>query len=228
MYARIAASPWLTIWTHPRATIREVLSSKSGYLAIAIVALGSFNAALADMRIPDGIQDHTSIPASIVMNLFVGALFALLLFYIQSALIKSTGSWIGGEASYEDIQTAVAWSRVPLVWALLLWVPKIAIFKERAFPQGSMPKAYIRGVGTFFNPIHSSPDEALLFKVLTFLLAIIGIWAFIILLNCLAEVQGFSTGMAFYNVILAFAIIIVPLAIALLASSVFFMAVRPV
>lgn len=218
MYAGLRENPWLTIWIRPRATMRKVLHSKQEYILLVIVALGSLYSNLNSFRIPDGV--HAGTWPNVAFTLSVGALFAILAFYIQAAFLKLSGSWIGGEASYEDIQAAVAWSRIPLAWGLLLWIPRLAAFGERAFPQGSMPRAYLYGFGNFFTASHNGLAEVLLFNIFGILMAVIGIWAFIILLNCLAEVQGFSIGQAFVNVVLAFGIVIVPIAVALLSFSI--------
>lgn len=205
---KLIRSPWLTIWINPRETIRQVIRSRHSYLMLAIVATASFNATLNRFRLSEGAHADTwSVLAS---NLLIGVPFAMLVFFIEAAFLKITGSWLNGKASHEDIQAAVAWSRVPIVWGLLVWILRIAVFEERAFPYSSAPKASLfSDTIVLFNPF-SGVQGAFLFAILNVLSAAVSIWAFIILLNCLAEVQGYSIRNALLNVVLGFALPLVP------------------
>jgi hypothetical protein len=44
----------------------------------------------------------------------------------------------------------------------------------------------------FFTPTHSSHNGVLIFNILGIALAGIVVWSFIVLLNCMAEIQGFT------------------------------------
>ncbi|MHB8842535.1 MAG: YIP1 family protein [Candidatus Aquicultor sp.] len=212
MRKRLKESFWFSTWTQPRATIRNVHELKPLYW-VPIIALASINASLNDFKIQSG--DLTPMWSSIGTSLVIGIPLTLVMFYIQVALLEFTGRSLGGKATYERIQTAVALSRIPIVWVLSVWVAKLALFGEKAFRQGSMPQgSFFNNAIVFFNPLNSTPSEVSWFGVLGVISAIISVWAFIILLNCLSEVQEFSTGTALINVVVAF--ILPPILIILL------------
>lgn len=64
--------------------------------------------------------------------------------------------------------------------------------------------------------IATNPSLIPLFFVFGIIGIIIGIWAFIIQLKCIGEVQKFSAWMAFVNVLLSGLVIIVPIFIIVL------------
>ncbi len=212
---------WFSIWAQPRATIRNVHELKPLYW-VPIIVLASINASLNDFKI--NVGDVTPIWLNVGTSLVLGILFTLITFYVQVALLEFTGRLLGGKATYERIQVAVALSRVPVAWVLSVWVVKLAFFGERAFRQGSMPQgSFFNNALVFFNPLNSTPSEVSLFGVLSIISAIISVWAFIILLNCLSEVQEFSTGTALMNVVTAF---VLPPVLILLLLLPFVMAVN--
>ncbi|HCG99473.1 MAG TPA: hypothetical protein DE036_06700 [Actinobacteria bacterium] len=216
MISALRVYPWFSIWLRPRATVRQIIQTQPLAWTLVIVALASINTTLSNFRLSVGLR--SSLIAEVAPHLLVGALFAILIFYLQVYLLQMVGSRLGGKASFEEIQAAVAWSRGPVVWALPLWAAKIAIFGPQVFPQGAMPRINISGIGMFFRPLGSSPNEAILFGALNVLIGVMGIWGLVILLNCLAEVQGFSIWKAFQNLLLAALVVTIPVGLFLLAN----------
>jgi hypothetical protein len=51
---------------------------------------------------------------------------------IGGAILRWTGSWFGGQASSEEVRAAIAWSSVPRIWALLLLIPELALFRNES------------------------------------------------------------------------------------------------
>lgn len=219
MISALIIKPWFTIWLYPRVTVREIIQTQPLILTLVIVALASLNTTLSNFRLSVGLR--SSLIAEIAPHLLVGSLFAILVFYLQVYLLQEVGSRLGGKASFEAIQAAVAWSRVPVVWALPLWAAKIAIFGPRAFPQGAMPRINISGIGMFFEPLGSSANEAILFGALNVLIGVMGIWGLVILLIGLAEVQGFSIWKAIQNLLLAALVVVIPIGVIVLANLTF-------
>ena len=126
----------------------------------------------------------------------IGGLVGL---WIGSHLIRLSGSWIGGLGNREHIKTAMAWAYVPSVCALPLWIPQLLLFGSDMFTEAT-PR------------LEAQPS--LLAPFLAILLAemVLAIWAFVLLCNTVAEVQGYgSAWRGFGNLLLAVAIIIVPL-----------------
>lgn len=192
---------------------------------IAIIALASINGSLNNFTIQNG--DHTNIWSSIVGSLVFAVPVAMLVFYVQVALLHFTGRMLGGKTSFEGIQTAVALSRIPVVWGLLIWAVRIAVYGEQSFKhKATVQTSLVNNAITYSNPISGPSGEGFLFSALGIISAIIGIWAFIILLNCLSEVQEFSISNALLNVVAAFVLPVV-LSLLLLAPFMTVVGSRP-
>jgi hypothetical protein len=90
------------------------------------------------------------------------------------------------------------WAGVIAIWAMILWVPELLLFGKELF--------------TKETPII---DDSTLLTTLYFILAgievILGVWAIVVFLKCLGEVQGFSAWKALGNYLLLCLVIIVPI-----------------
>jgi hypothetical protein len=190
-------NPWFSIWTKPRATIRQILDSKSQAYINILAILGGIASALD--KISDKSYGYEYGWASILIRtLFSGTIGGLLTLYIGSALVYWTGKWIGGQGEYDEIKVATAWTNVPSIWGLLLWIPALALYGREYF---------LRDLGDFGHGIGSSIGSFVLF----FIAVILGVWTFIIQLKCLGEAQRFSAWRALGNIILSILVILVPL-----------------
>lgn len=116
----------------------------------------------------------------------------LFFLYVFGGLLKWTGGWLQGQGSFQDIRASLAWSQIPV---LVFFIFEIAIL------------AIVRG------------DGGNLFYATT--LFILGIWAAIIFLCCLAESQRFSFFKALINYIMASVILIAAIVIVVLIISAF-------
>ena len=134
------------------------------------------------------------------MAAFGGPISGIVALYLFAALVRWTGAWIGGRASTLDIRAAIAWSSVPLIWAMLLWIPEIAIFGRELF--------------TTATP-RMDANPSLAFLLMGFGIVEVGmaVWGFVVYLKCLGQVQGFSAWKAWGNVMLALLVIAVPLVV---------------
>jgi hypothetical protein len=120
----------------------------------------------------------------------VGAIGGIIGLYIGAGLLRWVGMWIGGAASSMNIRAAMAWSNVPIIWALLLWIPELFLFGRELFTSDT-PKI--------------DASESLTYSFIGFgvIEVLVSIWALIIFLKCLGEVQGFSAWKALGNTLLA-------------------------
>jgi hypothetical protein len=120
------------MWTRPRATIAQIVQRDPTHMVLVLAAIAGFGQALdrASMR---SAGDTLGLPTIFVAAAVAGPVDGLVTLYLGSLLLRLTGSWIGGKASGEQIRAAMAWSGVPLIWALLLWIPELAIFGTELF-----------------------------------------------------------------------------------------------
>lgn len=188
--------PWLTIWTSPRATFRRIVDhGPEEHLVLILFMFGGFAHALDIASVRDW-GDILPLPAIFLICAIVGPVGGVVGFCVYGALLKWTGGWIGGQGSSVQIRAAIAWSYVPLIWALILWVPELALFGQDIFTS-EMPS------------IATNPSLVSLFFGFVIIKIIIGIWAFIIHLKCIGEVQKFSAWKALGNVLLSNLVIVV-------------------
>jgi hypothetical protein len=195
-------SPFLTIWTSPRATIRRIVDSDPTRFVLILAVLGGFSEALDRMSM-ESMGDIISIPEILLFCIIVGPIIGLIGLYVGGALLKWTGTWIGGQGSSVEIRAAIAWSNIPVICALVLWIPELLLFGEELFTS-EMP-----------NTI-ASPLLTALFFAFVIVEFIIGVWAFIIFLNCLGELQRFSAWKALSNTLLSVFVIVMLLFIILI------------
>jgi hypothetical protein len=143
--------------------------------------------------------DRMPLAAIIGVACVLGPLGGLIGLWIGSHLIHLTGRSIGGVAPREYIKTAMAWAFVPVVFTLPLWIAQILIFGSDMFTE-EMPR------------VEAQPVLLIPFLAIAAIEAVLGLWAFVLLCNTIAEVQGFrSAWRGFGNLLLAGAVVVLPL-----------------
>jgi hypothetical protein len=190
MANRVADSiaPFFSIWTEPRATIRRVVDTDPTRNVLALAATGPAINAL--VRQWSSVMNGTANPSVlwplwVVFVVAVQAASGILFLYIFGALIRWSGSLLGGTASTVEVRAAQAWSQVPaiaieivLLLALFAGVPM-----PRVFP-GRLPQ-----IDPAFYKI--AVVEGVLF-----------VWGFVISLKCIGEVHRFSAWRAFAAILI--------------------------
>ncbi len=190
-------NPWLSIWTRPRDTIEAIVSSDPRRLVLLLAALGGFANALDRASLRD-LGDKYDLPVIFGLSAIGGPIGGIVALYVGGALIRWTGTWIGGRASTENIRAAIAWSNVPLIWALLLWIPEALLLGDGLFKSEAPALA-------------ENSALALGYLGLVAVQFVIGIWTIVVFLKCLGQVQGFSAWKALGNSLLAALAIVVPI-----------------
>ncbi len=196
-------NPWVSMWTKPRATIQQIVDTNPQRLVLLLAAAAGFGQAL-DRASINSIGDRVDWPVIFIVAAVGGPIAGLIGLYIGGALIHWTGTWIGGKTSAENIRAAIAWSSVPMLWALVLWIPELTLFGQELFTA----ETPVIDADTTLN------SAFLAFGVVE---VTIGIWTLIVYLKCLGQVQGFSAWKALGNSILAGLVIIVPILIIAIA-----------
>lgn len=182
--------PFKTIWTAPRRTIRRIIAVNPNLHVIALVCLAGVGQAL-DRASSRNAGDNLPLAAILGAACLVGPLGGIFMLWLGSHMIQFTGNWIGGLGKREHIKTAIAWSYVPSVFALLLWIPMILFVGTDVFTE-EMP-------GIEARPLMLAPFLAI---VLT--QVVLALWSFVLLCNTVAEVQRFrSAWRGLGNIILA-------------------------
>jgi hypothetical protein len=191
-------SPWVTMLFSPRATIRHIIDTGRGGEVSLLVVLSGVVFGLARMA-DRSAGEKEDLSTIIIFSAILGPILNSLMFVIGSALLRGTGSWLGGRASTPEIRAAMAWSTVPVIYGLPLWVVMIALMGRELFM-----KAY-----------PSTESNAMLAITLTVLMVLflgLEVWMVVLFLASLSEVQGFSVWKALANTMLVLLAVLIPLA----------------
>lgn len=179
-------NPWFTIWTRPRATIQSIVSRDPTYLVIPLAALSGVSHTL-DRASTKNLGDSFGLPALFAFSIVMGIISGIVGLYLFGFLLRVTGKWLGGQGSPVNIRAAIAWSSVPIVWALLLWVPELLVFGKDLF--------------TTIAP--SIADRPMVYLGFVSLELVAAIWGGVVLCKTLGQVQGFSAWRALGSLALA-------------------------
>lgn len=199
-YTKTTHNPWFSMWTKPRETMREILDNYSGQMILILAVIGGINQAL-NQAVSQSKGDKMSLQGILLAAIIGGAIGGIINIYLSPALLKWTGKSLGGEGSFDDIQKAVAWSNIPIIWGMIIWIPEMIIFKQELFTRAT--------------PImDSSVMLTSLYYIFMVFEFIILIWSTVVGLKCVGEAQKFSAWKALANillVLLALILIFVPL-----------------
>lgn len=142
------------------------------------------------------ISLYLSWPMILIAALIAAPFLGMLGIVISSALFVWIGRWLGGVGTFQQVRSAVAWSNVPIFITGLTWLIFLGVFRGMLFYEGFFASAFIG-------------RELLLVTLLGGLQMVVSIWAIVILVAMLAEVQKFSIWRAVLNIFLPFFLIAV-------------------
>lgn len=196
-------NPWFSMWLHPRRTIRQIVETDPERLVLLLAAIGGIVQGFVNAESKSS-GDKMSPTSVLLVSLIVGPLMGVIGLWLSGLLLRWTGGWLGGQADARRVRTAVAWSNVPMVWSLLLWIPAILLFGAELFTKATP----IIEASSLLSALH------LVFSIGT---AVIGVWSFVVFLHSLGEAQGFSAWKALLNSLLAMLVVALPLLVLALA-----------
>jgi hypothetical protein len=171
-------TPFFTIWTEPRATIRRIVDTNPMRYVIALAAIGPAIGALAGQwsrALTNNANLSVLWPLWVAVNVAIQAAIGAIMLFIMGAVFKWSGGLLGGVASRIEVRAALAWSQVPTIAGEIVLL--IAVLSGVPIPQPT-PGAFP----------HIDPA---FYKVLL-VEAVFGIWGFVVLLKCMGEVHRFS------------------------------------
>lgn len=171
-------TPFLTIWTEPRATIRRIVDTDPTRYVIALAAIGPGLNALAGQW-SKAMSNNANLsvlwPVWVAFSVAIEAALGVVGLFIGGAILKWSGGLLGGVASRVEVRAAMAWAQIPGIAFEIILV--IAVLTGVPMPQamgGAMP--------------HIDPA---FYKILA-IEVVLGLWGGIVGLYCLAEVHRFS------------------------------------
>ncbi len=180
--------------------MRQVLATDPARLVLVLAMLGGLSQALDNASL-FSLGDKLSPAAVFALCAVFGPVSGIITLYLSGLVLSWTGKWLGGQAGQAEVRSAVAWSNVPIIWAMLLWVPEYLLFGRELF-MSDTPAL--------------DASLSLSFTLMGFFLVeiILAIWALVIYLKCLGEAHRFSAWKALANSVIAALLVIIPIALA--------------
>ena len=103
--------PWLKIWTEPRGTIRAIVDTDPTRYVLLLAVIGGIAESLNRASTQD-LGDTWPVVGIVLLALLLGSIGGILSLYISGAIFRWTGSLLGGQASSEQVRSALA---IPLL-----------------------------------------------------------------------------------------------------------------
>lgn len=182
-------NPWLTIWTQPRSTIARIVANNPNRSLWWLAGIYGF-CSLMNMFQSMALGSAMSPVGILILAIVIAPLWGWINFSLWSVFVAWVGKWLKGVGTFTTVRSAYAWSCVPIIVNIPLWLLMVVLFGQQLFLN--------------FPDAHLMPNNQmlLLFGILI-IKVILAIWSLIIFLNTLAEVQKFSILRAILNVIIA-------------------------
>src|ERR1700722_12611370 len=118
-------NPWVQIWTHPRNTLRTILSTDPQKVIVWLAIIGGILSGLSFAALGWHFTKNALYQTFLILTMMiVGGLFGIALLYFFGWLYTLTGSWIGGKGGFTDLKCAVGWSNYPFIISNLLSFPR--------------------------------------------------------------------------------------------------------
>lgn len=182
-------SPWLSIWIRPKATIGRIVAENPNRSLWLLASIYGFSSLL-----------------NLFQSISLGVILAPLPIYLLAALISpfwgyamfAVWSWVvhkiarmlKGLATFQQVRAAYAWSCVPLVINVPVWILIGVLFGEQVFL--NYPDSHL----------FTDAQVVALFGVLIAKVTV-AIWSLVIYFNALAQVEQFSLLRSIGSIILA-------------------------
>ena len=174
-------NPWFSMWTQPRETIRSIIQHNPRYGVFCLATIYALQNLFYFANFYSvGLDFRLFLILAII--LILSPAIGMLWVYYTGWILQITGRWLGGGAPTLHLRAVVAWSQVPCILSLVMWFVLALARSEMVFVQAAIGSALI-----FVNLIA----------------LILGIWSFVLLVQSIREIQGFSLGRSLANVFLS-------------------------
>lgn len=168
-------NPWFYILIRPRQTIQEIVDYSPNYRLWPLAIIYSISS-LLNMAQTYSWGINVNFYVLIFLIIAASAIWGYVAFNIFSFIIFLIGKVLQGKGSFKAVRAAFAWSNVPAIANLILWVFLFYFFRERLFKPLTSPTLL----------------EGFIFLSVFITQVILSLWSLIIYICALAQVQQFS------------------------------------
>lgn len=181
----------------PRLAFETFLEHHRGeYVSILFYGIGLNR--VIDRMIGKSAGEDSSLVMLLGLALISAFFTALVGLPLAAWFLGVTGRWIGGKAFYKPLETVLAWSGLPGIATLIFMVPLILVLGKEPFME--------------FPEINGIFEQALFFGTMGLSL-VFSIWSVVLLAIGLSVAHGFSMAKALGNLVIAFSIVLIPIAL---------------
>jgi hypothetical protein len=174
----VVPSPWLTVWFHPRETIRVILKNDIRYGFIPIAAVIGFLGLLARAKFHN-LGETYSLLTILLGCVLLAIPVGIAGIYIQGAILSGISREFGGKSNAQETRAVIIWANVPLFITLVLYIYGILFMGQNIFLK-EIPleqKTILGGISLV---------------IIGFGQVLCSIWAICLLIAGLAEVHRFT------------------------------------
>jgi hypothetical protein len=185
-------TPYLTIWTEPRATIRRIVDTDPERSVIALASIAPVLATLERewMSAMSGPQPDWW-PIKVLFEVIFAGLLGISILYVNAWLVTWGGHLFDGTATRREVRAAIAWAEIPAITA------SAAIIVAMLAGLLSPPDLDVNGVPQLTQPTLELGGVHF----------VLGLWGFVVFLKCVGEVHRFSAWRALLAALIAAAVV---------------------
>ncbi|WP_425395813.1 Yip1 family protein [Aeoliella sp.] len=206
-------NPWISMWTQPRATVRQQLDTDPWRHVLLVAALAGVSGQSANSlaAFPPSIE----LRAAALLGLMVGgAIMTLIWIFILGWVVGMTGRMIGGVANALECRTALAWSSIPTIWLMPFYLC-LGVYWVITGPDAIEMQAPFGQLGGPPQPTVVTPAWGTALMVAA---GFVGLWQIVITCKAVGEAHQFSawrglgalllSGLAMMGLLIALAMVI--------------------
>lgn len=189
-----------TVLYQPKETMRRVLDSGSRW-SWQIVTAAALCTAVGDMDFKGLTRALPSLSQPALIGLAIGSTIGVaigwnIMLWIFGWIATAVARLLGGTAPARDVRAALAWSLVPLIWAIVYRIPEV-MYKHQLIAKS--PTLSERQL--FVNLLANGGCSGLL--VILAVQLLLCIWCAWIASATLAEAERFSVAQGFGTLVLS-------------------------
>ncbi len=190
-------NPFISIWTKPRQTVRQMIEEKNSRLIFLLVVLSGYTAILTTALDTDA-DETFGIPGLLIGGLIISPLLGAIGLAIGSLISILVGKIFKGTATFDEMYRAQLAGQIPQMWlipVLLIWI----FF---------LPSSYFKS----FEEQYSGMDLGLNI-VLSVILFVLSMCTLFYQSKAIGEAHGLSAWKGFFIILIPIAAVIVLLSL---------------
>ncbi|QKG83108.1 hypothetical protein GXN76_00630 [Kroppenstedtia pulmonis] len=125
----------MTIWIHTLKTYSALITEKGGWMVLSVLSILFGLCFSLDQASYYYMGDLYSTFQIILISLLVGMVIGPIYWLLTSLILFWLGQLFGGcsSSSWKDMAVVVAWSGIPFISKLILWILSFILFGQELF-----------------------------------------------------------------------------------------------